>query len=128
MIHLPKLMTVATAVPPHILLQQDAASAGDRSFSARIDDFPRLSGVFRSAGITKRNRARPLEWYLEPRGWREATAVYLESATNLFVDAANAALKSAGLNAQDVDTVVTISSTGIATPSIEARVAAEKSH
>ncbi len=122
--HFPKLMSIATAVPSHVLLQQDAATAVEQSFSARLDDFPRLSRVFRSAGIAKRHLARPLDWYLEPRGWMEATAVYLEAATGLFIDAANAALASAGLTAQDVDTVVTVSSTGIATPSIEARAAA----
>ena len=41
----------------------------------------------------------------------------------LFVDAASRALDAAGLGALDVDTVVTVSSTGIATPSLEARAA-----
>ena len=40
-----------------------------------------------------------------------------------FVDAANSALDAAEVNAAEVDTVVTISSTGVATPSLEARVA-----
>ncbi|MGV8951405.1 MAG: type III polyketide synthase [Cypionkella sp.] len=123
MIHLPKLISVATAVPPHILPQQDAATAVEQSFSARIEDFPRLSRVFRSAGITKRHLARPLEWYMEPRGWADATAAYLDCATQMFIDAAHAALAAAGLTAADIDTVVTVSSTGIATPSLEARAA-----
>ena len=41
----------------------------------------------------------------------------------MFEDAATRALDAAGLSAAEVDTVVTISSTGIATPSLEARVA-----
>ena len=41
----------------------------------------------------------------------------------LFIDAATRALDAAGLTAAEVDTVVTISSTGIATPSLEASVA-----
>jgi alkylresorcinol/alkylpyrone synthase len=51
--------------------------------------------------------------------------VYLESAGQLFVQAARAALDRAGISARDVDVVVTVSSTGIATPSIEARVGPE---
>jgi hypothetical protein len=65
----------------------------------------------------------PLEWYLEPLGWPERNAAYLEGAGQLFVDAATKALRDAGITAAEVNTVVTISSTGIATPSLEARVA-----
>jgi alkylresorcinol/alkylpyrone synthase len=43
----------------------------------------------------------------------------------LFVQAARAALDRAGISARDVDVVVTVSSTGIATPSVEARVGPE---
>ena len=51
----------------------------------------------------------------------QACKAYFEGACQLFVDAAAKALDSAGVGAADVDTVVTISSTGIATPSLEAR-------
>ncbi|MEQ9122662.1 MAG: type III polyketide synthase, partial [Alphaproteobacteria bacterium] len=51
--------------------------------------------------------------------------LYLESATALFVEAARNALADAGLAASDIDTVVTISSTGIATPTLEARAFGE---
>ena len=81
--------------------------------------------MFRSAGIGKRHTIKPIDWHLEPRSWAEATDAYLEGATALFVAATNRVLAAAGMSAQDVDTVVTISSTGIATPSLEARVAAE---
>jgi alkylresorcinol/alkylpyrone synthase len=63
-----------------------------------------------------------MDWYREQRGWPERTAVYLECGSDLFVEAASQALEEAGLDGAQVDTVVTISSTGIATPSLEARV------
>ena len=66
---------------------------------------------------------RPLEWYFEPLGWPERNKAYLEGAVKLFMDAASKALDAAGLRSSDVDTVVTVSSTGIATPSLEARAA-----
>jgi alkylresorcinol/alkylpyrone synthase len=78
--------------------------------------------VFASSGIRRRHLAQPLQWYFEPRGWPERTAAYLETAEALFVEAASAALAQAGLTGADVDTVITVSSTGIATPSLEARV------
>jgi len=57
-------------------------------------------------------------------GWAERTNAYLDGAGKLFVAAATRALEVASIGAADVDTVVTISSTGIATPSLEARAAA----
>lgn len=120
---LAQLISTATAVPANILLQRDVAQAAGEIFGPRFREFDRMAKVFDSAGIHKRHAARPIEWFLEPRGWPERTAVYLETACDLFVEAAEKALDEAGLSAGDVDTVVTVSSTGIATPSIEARVA-----
>ncbi|WP_457298084.1 type III polyketide synthase [Phyllobacterium sp. P5_D12] len=118
-----KLISIGTAVPAHIIQQRDAAAAAHKAFSARFRDFDRLAKVFESSGIRTRYAVQPLEWYLEPLGWPERNAAYIEGARSLFVSAANTALEKAGIRGKDVDTVVTISSTGIATPSLEARVA-----
>ena len=67
----------------------------------------------------------PLDWYLEPRGLAERNSAYLNVATQLFVEATKNALSAAKISAADVDTVVTISSSGIATPTLEARASAE---
>ncbi len=117
-----KLLGLATASPPHILLQNEAAEAASRMFAGRYRDFERLSAVFTTTGIRTRHSVKPLEWFTEPRGWPERTAAYLEGAEALFVEAAAKALAAAELTAAEVDTIVTVSSTGIATPSLEARV------
>jgi alkylresorcinol/alkylpyrone synthase len=119
----PKLISLATAVPQTIVYQCDAAAVAHDIFGARYAAFDRMASVFLTAGIHKRHTAQPLAWYCEPRGWKERTAVYLEAAGELFVEAGNKALASAGLAASDIDVVVTVSSTGIATPSLEARAA-----
>ena len=116
------LMSLATAVPPNAVLQTDAVEIARGLFAGRYEEFERLSGVFANTGIRSRRLAQPLAWYLEPRGWPERTAAYLEAAEALFVEAAGAALAQAGLTGAEVDTIVTVSSTGIATPSLEARV------
>lgn len=118
-----KLVSLATAVPPHVLRQSDVAAAANKSFAGRYDDFERVARVFKSSGIRQRHAVRPIDWYLTPVGWPERTSAYLDGACQLFVEAANRALDAAELNASEVDTIVTISSTGIATPSLEARVA-----
>ena len=116
------LVSVSTAVPPFRIDQREAAMAARDSFAARFDGFDRLARVFDSAGIRSRYLVRPLDWYLQPRGWSERNAAYLAGAEDLFLQAAGEALDRAGLLAAQVDTIVTVSSTGLATPSLDARV------
>lgn len=116
-----QLLSVATAVPDHVLLQTDVAVAAGAMFGARYASFGRMARVFETAGIKKRHSVKPLEWFAEARGWPERTEAYLEGALDLFVKAAAKALDEANLRADEVDAVITVSSTGIATPSLEAK-------
>jgi alkylresorcinol/alkylpyrone synthase len=118
-----KLLSIATAVPPYKTSQRDAAMAAHQNFSARYGDFERLAAVFETSGIHTRYLVRPIDWYLQPLGWAERNSAYMQGACDLFIDAATKALDAAGLTAGEIDTVVTISSTGLATPSLDAQVA-----
>ena len=91
------ILSLATATPPHSLTQDAALAAARCLLAGQIGDFDRLSAVYGNAGIACRQLARPVEWYLEPRDFTERTAVYLEVALDLFVEAAEAALAEAGL-------------------------------
>jgi alkylresorcinol/alkylpyrone synthase len=117
------LISLATAAAPHRMEQEDIADMARQVFAPRFADFGRISRVFKTSGIQSRHMIKPMEWYLRPLGWDERTAAYLEGAQDLFAAAARKALCQAGCQPSDVDTIVTISSTGIATPSLEARVA-----
>ncbi|CAO4152434.1 type III polyketide synthase [Methylorubrum extorquens] len=117
-----QLLSLATAVPPHVLQQTDVATLAQDLFADRYSEFTRLSRVFNTTGIRKRHAVQPIEWYTQALGWPERTAAYLRGAEDLFVEATRQALQEAGLLASEIDTVVTVSSTGIATPSLEARV------
>src|SRR5258708_24852012 len=119
----PSLVSLGHAVPPHRLLQSDAAAAARGIFAHRYAAFERMAPVFDTAGIRTRYTVKPIDWYFSELGWPERNAAYLEGAQELFVAAASRALASAGCEARDVDTIVTVSSTGIATPSLEARAA-----
>ena len=116
------LRSVATAVPPHIAEQGVAKEIGRRAFRGRASLFERLSGVFDNAEIATRRLVAPLEWYEQPHGWAERNAMYLEASERMYEDAAGKAIAAAGLAPEQIDGVVTVSTTGIATPSLEARV------
>lgn len=118
------LLSVASATAPHTLAQDVVMAEAGALFQGRYREFERLSGVFASSGIRSRQSVRPLDWFRVSQGWPERTQAYLEGADALFMSAARSALDRAGLAPDAVDQVVTVSSTGIATPSLEARVAA----
>jgi alkylresorcinol/alkylpyrone synthase len=119
------LLALATAVPPHQLEQSAVADFARRIYARNFIRFPKLADIYANAGIERRYSVRPLEWFGEPHGWTERTQAYLEGADALFIAAARAALARAGLAARDVDVIVTVSSSGVATPSLDARVGAE---
>jgi alkylresorcinol/alkylpyrone synthase len=116
------ILALATATPPFELDQDRALAVAREVLAGDYAEFERMSAVFATAGILRRQLARPVEWYRQPRSFPERAEAYLESACDLFVEAATRALEEAGLEACAVDTIVTVSSTGIATPSLEARV------
>ncbi len=112
---------LATAVPPHTLPQDMVLRSARRILAPRFEQFDRLSGTFSTAGVDRRYSIAPIDWFEEPKGWPERNALYLEGATDLFIEAARRALEAAQLESRQVDAIVTVSSTGIATPTLEAR-------
>jgi alkylresorcinol/alkylpyrone synthase len=118
-----QLLSVATAVPPYCIKQRDAAAAAFVGFAERYPDFERLASVFANSGIRQRYSVRPIEWFFDVHGWQQRNDAFLDGACRLFMDAAAKALDQAGVTTGEVDTIVSVSSTGIATPSLEARVA-----
>ncbi|HEU0310351.1 MAG TPA: type III polyketide synthase [Sphingomicrobium sp.] len=115
------LLSLATALPPYSVEQSVAKAKAREVFGGKKELFDRLASVFDNAGIAKRHIVAPTEWYEGHHGWKERNRVYLDACDALFRDAASAAIRQAGLNSSDIDGVVMVSTTGIATPSLEAR-------
>jgi alkylresorcinol/alkylpyrone synthase len=118
----PGLLALATSVPPYRLMQADVARFGADLFSGSFKDFERLMPVYGNAAIDSRYSCVPLDWYSEPHGFKDRNALYVENAVNLLEVAAERALTQAGLETEDVDAVIAVSSSGIATPSLDALI------
>ncbi|HEV8019894.1 MAG TPA: type III polyketide synthase [Candidatus Lustribacter sp.] len=118
----PQLLALATALPSNLIEQAQAAEKARAFFGHRIDHYEALSRVFTSTGIERRYSVVPMTWFAESHGWPDRTACYVAGASQLFEDVVRKALVAAGLDASEIDAVVTVSSTGISTPSLEARV------
>ena len=115
------ILSLATAVPPYEVTQAEAKTKARALFSGKPKLFERLQGVFDNAGIDRRQMVAPVEWYEREHRWEARNTVYLASADALFAEVAAKAIDAAGLVPSDIDGVVCASTTGIATPSLEAR-------
>ncbi|MEM7642867.1 MAG: type III polyketide synthase [Pseudomonadota bacterium] len=115
--------SVATALAPHELPQDLVARRARKLLGDRYPGFDRVARSFSTAGIDTRRSVAPIDWFEAPHGWAERNAAYLRGALDLFDTAAEAALDQAGWRADQVDVIVTVSSTGIATPTLEAQSA-----
>src|SRR5437899_262604 len=115
----PRLLAVAIAVPPYPLDQNDVAERVKLLFG-RSPDLDRLLPVFLNTGIDRRYSCVPIEWYDSAHGWPERNRIYLASALDLLEAATQRVLCLAGLRKDDIDSIVVVSTTGIATPSLDA--------
>jgi alkylresorcinol/alkylpyrone synthase len=110
------------ALPDHTYRQEEITDA----LVGLLDD-DEQQNLLRRVHVSSRVRARhlvlPLERYLELDDFGTANDEYLHHAVELSARAVTAALGDAGLRAADVDAIITTSSTGVATPSLDARLA-----
>ncbi|TDC93471.1 type III polyketide synthase [Saccharopolyspora aridisoli] len=82
------------------------------------------SRIHTSARVATRHLALPIEQYDALDGFTAANDAYLSAAVDLGCDAALGALEASGFSAADVDLVLSTTVTGIAVPSLDARIAA----
>ncbi len=115
-----RVLAVATAVPPYALGQAEVMRRIELALGPRSREIVRLLPTFGNTGIDCRYSSVPIEWYEELHDWPERNRVYLDSALDLLEQAARRALEAAGRRAEDVAALVTVSTTGIATPSLDA--------
>ncbi len=116
----PRLLSLATANPPYVLHQEDVRAFVRSVFPDQTTAIDRLLPVYRNAGISTRYSCVPLEWYADRHGWKDRQRLFLDNALDLIESAAQDALDKAGLKAAEIDAVVAVSTSGIATPSLDA--------
>ena len=118
----PRLITLATAVPPFDLIQDEIAERASRRFAPQKGGHEWLLPIFHNAEIRRRHSVVPIDWFLEEHSFSERNALFIEHATDLLTEVASKALDQAGLEAEDIDSIVTVCSSGMASPSLDARI------
>ena len=117
-----RLSGIATAVPPHVVTQGEARDFARGFFSRDFAELDRLLEAFDHTGIERRHLARPVDWYGKPHDFPEKNAVYRDSALELGTEAARGAIEAAGLAPGDIGAILFVSTTGVATPSLDSHL------
>ncbi len=120
----PRLISIATAVPRYALRQEEIFARASRLLpGVDPESLSRMLPIYENAGIETRYSCVPFEWYEEPHGLAEKNQLYISNAVDLMEQAVQRSIDRAGLNTDDIDAVIAVSSTGIATPSLDALLA-----
>jgi len=120
---MPSIAAIATALPPHQFTQTQIkeAMAGVCRGNRKME---RLLPVFDRTGVEQRAFARPLEWYASGQTFEARNDVYAEVAFDLIERATRTCLERAGVEPSDIDHVFCVTTTGLTTPSLDARLCA----
>lgn len=119
---MPKIHAVSTYSPPHQIPQEKAEEFIQQLFNGRMERLERYLKVFQNAEIHNRQLAMPIEWYKTDHTFSERNDLYIELATEYGVRVIVDCLTEASVDITDIDAIIFVSTTGISTPSIEARL------
>jgi alkylresorcinol/alkylpyrone synthase len=119
---LSRISSVATAVPRHRVGQQVAQQFCRALFHETFSDIDRLLPVFNNSLVENRYFSVPEEWFETDHTFPEKNRHYIETALELGEAAISSCLRKANLAPQNIDHLFFISTTGLATPSIDAHL------
>lgn len=124
---MPKIASVSTYTPPYTLEQSNIEQLTKELFKDKIPQLERLLKVFENGEIKQRHFCVPLEWHRSEHTFEERNKLYIELAVEYSVKVIesciqNTLLLEQSLSPEEIDAIIFVSSTGISTPSIDARL------
>jgi len=117
-----KIAAVGSAFPEHYYDQDTLIAALRRAWAARHYNLDRLETLHRNVLVGGRHLALPIDEYDGLDTWGKANDAWIRVAEDVGARAVRDALDRAGLSGDDVDALFFVTVTGVATPSIDARL------
>ena len=117
-----KIAAVGSAFPPHYYDQETLLGAFRERWAAAFFNPARLEQLHRHVLVGGRHLALPLDEYARLERWGQANDAWIRVAQEVGAEAVRAAVERAGLALADLDFFLSVTVTGVATPSLEARL------
>jgi alkylresorcinol/alkylpyrone synthase len=117
-----RIASVAHAFPAHYYRQEELLAALEARWGSQFFNPQRLERLHRNVMVGGRHLALPIENYADLTTWGRANDAWIRVAEKIGGAAILGALDKAGLQVGDVDTLYTTTVTGVATPSLDARL------
>jgi alkylresorcinol/alkylpyrone synthase len=117
-----RIAGVASAVPANRYRQAAITATLNRLWNGKLKSPELLERLHSRTGVDSRNMAFPLQRYAQFSSWGESNAAWLEVAQDLGSRAIDGALENAGMSRHDLDALFVVSITGVASPSLDARL------
>ena len=118
-----RIVSVASALPAHLYHQKQITDALVEHWGVRLDAPELLRRLHCRAGVDVRHLAFPLEQYGQFNTWGQANRAWLKVSEELGTKAIDAVIRRAGFVRTDIDALYIVSITGVASPSLDARLA-----
>lgn len=117
-----KIASVGTAFPRNYYSQEALSAALKDHWAERHYNLERLDQLHRNVLVGGRHLALPIDRYPELDSFADANDEFIRVAVEVGAEAVANTLEPVGMELEDVDHVFFVSTTGIATPSIDARI------
>lgn len=119
---MPKILSVETEIPPVKITQNEAAEFAKQLFSSSFRDISRLINVFQNGEIESRYFVKDLEWFSREHSFQEKNDEFIHHSVEMGTKVVKKMLSNQNLTLEDIDAIITISTSGLSTPSLEARI------
>jgi len=119
---MPFISSVSKIDLPHKIAQQEAKEQARSMFAENFPQVDRLIHAFDNTEIVTRNFCEPLDYYTIPNTFEERNDEYLKMSLTWSVKAIEECVIKANIRKEDITDILFVSTTGLATPSLDALI------
>lgn len=119
---MPSLAAVSKIDFPYKVSQQAIKEFAENIFGASFPEIRRMLPVFDNTEIVTRNLCKPLDYYIQVHTFEEQNGEFIQLTLDYSIKAIEECIASAGISADKITDILFVSTTGLATPSLDALI------